>query len=94
MIYIVDGLKFDTDKMERIIAFKEHTETNYVACEIILNTMTDCTLYKSAKGNWLFTYYRNGIFKKRIVPEQEVKQLLLIHDWETYVKYFGEIEEG
>lgn len=94
MIYIVDGLKFNTDKMERVIAFKEHTEANCVVCEIILKTIKDCTLYKSAKGNWLFTYYYNGIFEKRILPEQEVKQLLLMHDWEVYEKYFGEIEEG
>ena len=58
MIFVIDNLKYDTDKMELISDKCEYTYT--LAFSFIIKKMSssgkDVKLWKSKKGNWLLTY--------------------------------------
>lgn len=103
MIFVIDNLKYDTDKMELISDKCEYTY-NWVF------TLThkewgsygkDVKLWKSQKGNWLLTYRtdydsRGTDYDSRGVKllENDVKKLLLKYDLSKYEELFGELEEA
>ena len=85
MIRIIDGLKYDTDKMELIA---KYTYGSFSICFGICNKT--CQIYKSKKGRYLKIY--NGIWIQ--ITENDVKRLLMAHDVTAYEKMFGEVEEA
>ncbi len=93
MIFVINNLKYDTDKMELISEKCEYQWTGpYTGIEY---DAKDVRLFKSVKGNWLLVYkanYSNEIGQS--LTEEKAKQLLLNYDLEVYEKLFGELEEA
>lgn len=96
MIFVIDKLKYDTDKMKLI---SEKCEYTYTWVFTLTQTEMrrygkDVKLWKSKKGNWLLTY-RTDYFSKGVkLREEEVKKLLLKYDLQKYEELFGELEEA
>lgn len=96
MIFIIDNLKYDTDKMELI---SEKCEYTYIWTFTLTNTKMrsygkNVKLWKSKKGNWLLTYRTDYASKAVKLLEEDVKKLLLEYDLSKYEELFGEIEEA
>jgi hypothetical protein len=100
MIFVIDNLKYDTDKMELIsdkCKYQVSIKNNllYVTSSFRENVL-DVKLWKSAKGRWLITYKRQGYVKysAQSLTETEVKDLLITYDLPKYEELFGELEEA
>lgn len=85
MIRIINGLKYDTDKMELIA---KYTYGSFSICNGIRKRT--CQIYKSKKGRYL--KIDGDIWIP--ITESDVKRLLMAHDVTTYEKIFGEVEEA
>lgn len=99
MIFIIDNLKYDTDKMEivsRKCIFKYIKYTSEFNGDFFDIYSRETILWKSKKGNWLVTYKKGSsstVYAEALTISQ-AKSLLLQYDIETYEKIFGEIEEA
>lgn len=96
MIFVIDNLKYDTDKMELI---SEKCEYFYTWVFMLTDTKMsspgkDVKLWKSKKGNWLLTYRTDYVSKGVKLLEEDVKKLLLEYDLQKYEELFGELEEA
>lgn len=96
MVFVIDNLKYDTDKMELI---SEECEYSYTWVFTLTNTKVssygkDVKLWKSKKGNWLLTYRTDYASKAVKLLEEDVKKLLLEYDLQKYEELFGELEEA
>ena len=96
MIFVIDNLKYDTDKMELI---SEKCEYSYTWVFKLTDTEMrsygkDVKLWKSKKGNWLLTYRTDYESIGVKLLEEEVKKLLLEYDLPKYEELFGELEEA
>ena len=96
MVFVIDKLKYDTDKMELI---SDKCEYTYTWTFLLTNTEMrsygkDVKLWKSKKGNWLLTYRTDYVSKGVKLLEEEVKKLLLEYDLQKYEELFGELEEA
>ena len=95
MVFIINKLKYDTDKMELV-----SEKCLYAYDTYWLNLKTkylgkNVKLWKSDKDNWLLTYGdscndENG----KAMSEEEAADLLLKYDLEKYEEIFGELEEA
>ena len=97
MIFVIDKLKYDTDKMKLVSEKCKYTYTR----RLILTTTEmsdygeDVKLWKSKKGNWLLTYRTDyGSTRGVKLLEKDVKKLLLDYDLSKYEELFGELEEA
>ena len=96
MIFVIDKLKYDTDKMELI---SEKCRYSYTWVFTLTNIEMssygkDVKLWKSKKGNWLLTYRTDYSSRGVKLLEEEVKKLLLKYDLQKYEELFGELEEA
>ena len=96
MVFVIDKLKYDTDKMELI---SEKCEYVYTWVFKLTNTEMssygkDVKLWKSKKGNWLLTYHTDYSSRAVKLLEEDVKKLLLKYDLQKYEELFGELEEA
>lgn len=96
MVFVINNLKYDTDKMELI---SDKCEYVYTWTFILTNTKMssygkDVKLWKSQKGNWLLTYRIDYVSKGVKLSEEDVKKLLLEYDLQKYEELFGELEEA
>lgn len=98
MVFVIDNLKYDTDKMELI---SEKCEYSYTWVFILTDTEMhgnahNVKIWRSKKGNWLVTYTKQGYFGNfaNTLTEIEVKSLLLRYDLSKYEELFGELEEA
>lgn len=96
MIFVIDNLKYNTDKMELI-----SDKCEYIYNWTFLLTQTkmrsygkDVNLWKSKKGNWLLTYRTDYDSIGVKLLEEDVKKLLLEYDLPKYEELFGELEEA
>ena len=96
MIFVINDLKYDTDKMELISEKCEYVYTytmfnGYDFC----SQGKDVQLWRSVHGRWLLTYNRglSTVYAKTLT-EQEVKNLLKKYDLDKYEALFGELEEA
>lgn len=96
MIFVIDNLKYDTDKMELISEKCEYTYTwVFTLTQTEMRSYgKDVKLWKSRKGNWLLTYNTDYTTKGVKLLEEYVKKLLLKYDLPKYEELFGEIEEA
>lgn len=96
MIFVIDNLKYDTDKMELISEKCEYIYTWKLTLANIerSNPGKDVKLWKSKKGNWLLTYRTDYASKGVKLLEKDVKKLLLEYDLSKYEEIFGELEEA
>ena len=93
MIFVINNLKYDTDKME-LISEKCEYQCRVLSTDIEYDA-EDVRLFKSVKGNWLLVYKANYSNKiGRALTEEEAKQLLLNYDLEVYEKLFGKLKEA
>ena len=83
MVFIIDRLKYDTDNMELISRYYQY---NYIKEEV--------KLFRNAKGRWLLTYNHGLHYYAKQLTEQDAKDILLKHDYKTYERLFGELEEA
>lgn len=96
MIFVINNLKYDTDKMELV---SEKCKYCYTWVLPLTNTEVssygkDVKLWKSKKGNWLLTYRTDYYSKGVKLLEKDVKKLLMNYDLSKYEEIFGEIEEA
>lgn len=98
MIFVIDNLKYDTDKMELI---SEKCNYSYEWVFQLTNTKMfgiahNVKIWRSKKGNWLVTYTKQGYSTNfaDTLSEIEVKSILLRDDLSKYEEIFGEIEEA
>ncbi len=82
MIFIKDDLKYDTNKMEKVIEYSE----------IYCGNTIKRAIYRSKKGRWcrlsLISGYKILFFGS--LSDSEVKEILSNRDIYTCEKYFGE----
>lgn len=96
MIFVIDNLKYNTDKMELI---SDKCEYFYTWVFTLTDTEMrsygkDVKLWKSKKRNWLLTYRTDYKSKGVKLLEEDVKKLLLKYDLQKYEELFGELEEA
>lgn len=96
MIFVIDNLKYNTDKMELISKKCEYTYNwKFTLANIDMCCHgKDVKLWKSKKGNWLLTYRTDYDSKGVKLLEEDVKKLLLKYDLPKYEELFGELEEA
>lgn len=96
MIFVIDKMKYDTDKMELI---SDKCKYTYSRTFVLTNTKMksygkDVKLWKSKKENWLLTYDTGYDSNGVKLLEEDVKKLLLEYDLQKYEELFGELEEA
>lgn len=88
MIFIINGLKWDTDKMKLI-----STKCMYKYLSIFgVYNYAKASLYQTKNDRWMITYETDRKSAKALSIE-EVKALLLTYDLDKYEELFGELEE-
>lgn len=100
MQFVINGLKYDTEKMEKVANVKKwyqvgtiFTRAAYPGKEV--GRTYDCQLWKSAKGNWLLTHEED--YAKtygQAIQEEEAKSLLMRYATDIYEKLYGDLEEA
>ena len=93
MIFVINGLKYDTDKMELVSERCKYYHTSTILGRHMLYTTDEVKVWKSRKDNWLLTYTYLCKHYAKALTEIEVKGLLMEYDLKTYEKIFGELEE-
>lgn len=96
MIFVIDNLKYDTDKMELIsdkCEYIYHWEFTLLKTKMS-GSGKDVKLWKSKKGNWLLTYNTDYQSKGVKLSDEDVKKLLMKYDLSKYEEIFGELEEA
>ena len=92
MIFVINGLKYDTDKLKLISDKCEHKYHSSYFHNTVYTVAAK--LYKSEKNNWLLTYEKPGKYCAKALVEDEAAKLLLLYDLEAYEEIFGELEEA
>ena len=98
MIFVIDNLKYDTDKMEKIANVKKWYKSDSWVLQGLtgeeLGYVYDCELWKSKKGRWLITRETDAKHYAEAIDEEDAKALLLRYDLEKYEELYGEVEEA
>ena len=95
MIFVINDLKYDTDKMELISEKCEYAYTYMMLGSEFHALGQDVQLCRSVRGRWLLTYTRgySTVYAKTLT-DQEAKNLLKKYDLDKYEELFGELEEA
>ena len=93
MVFVINKLKYDTDKMELVSEKCPYTYT-YKSIMPVKYSGRNVKLWKTAKDNWLLTYETSYDIRARSLDKNEVEGLLLKYDLEKYEEIFGELEEA
>lgn len=97
MMFVINGMKYDTEKMELITDVKKWYRINYIFTFFgkEVGKVYKCHLWKSKKGNWLLTHERDdGEKEGEAIEEEEAKNLLLRYEPSKYEELFEEIPEA
>lgn len=95
MVFVINNLKYDTDKMELVSEKCEYNYLSVIYGDICKFSGKNVKLFKSTKGNWLLTYEKDCHKSFAIaLNEEKAKDILLTHDLKAYEKMFGELEEA
>lgn len=96
MIFVIDNLKYDTNKMELISEKCEYIYNwKFTLANIEMSSYAkNVKLWKSKKGNWLLTFNTDYTSKGVKLLEKEAKKLLMKNDLSKYEELFGELEEA
>ena len=95
MVFVINNLKYDTDKMELVSEKCEYNYLTVICGDVCEFSGKNVKLFKSTKGRWLLTY--EGDWHKSFaiaLDEEKAKDILLTHDLKAYEKMFGELEEA
>ena len=95
MIFVINDLKYDTDKMELISKKCEHIYSYTMFGSEFSSYGHDVQLWRSLRGRWLLTYTRgySTVYAKTLT-EQEAKNMLKKYDLDRYEELFGELDEA
>lgn len=96
MIFVINGLKYDTDKMSLISKKCSWSyEVSFFGTPL-RSKAKKTNLYKSNKGNWMIAYTKDetGIWYAQALDEDIAKGLLMNGDLDAYEKLFGQLEEA
>ena len=95
MIFIVNDLKYDTDKME-LVSNKCKWQHEVLLHRNQYRTEYDvnANLYKSIHNRWLATYRYRGNMYAIALDEKRASNLLKRYDLKKYEQLFGELEEA
>ena len=95
MIFVINDLKYDTDKMELISKKCEHAYSYTIFGSEFSSYGQDVHLWRSVRGRWLLTYTRgySTVYAKTLT-EQEAKNMLKKYDLDRYEELFGELDEA
>lgn len=99
MLFIINGMKYNTDNMEKIADVKKWYQANDFLTRILypekeVGKTFDCELWKSQKGNWLLTHEVDYQKRGQAITEEEAKKLLMRYAPDIYEKEFEEIPEA
>ena len=99
MVFIINDMKYDTDKMEKVADVKKWYEVDNIFSRALyggekVGRYYHCELWRSEKGNWLLTHEVDHETYGQAISESEAKILLMIYDVETYEERYGEIIEA
>lgn len=78
MIFIVNNLKYDTDKMELVSERCEYYYSSNMFGYRIRYTTDEVKVWKSRKDNWLLTYKFSCKYYAKALTEIEVKELSIL----------------
>jgi len=95
---IIDNKIYDTDKADKIFSYQHKNSAPTIIKNLYYNFWENADIYKTKKGNY-FTYFSNTEgykekFRIETVSEEQVKLLIAQLDPVTFIKIFGELEEG
>lgn len=105
MVFIIENLKYDTDKMT-VISDKTEEFVKSQGFELrwarYLNSdplgeygrYISSTIYKSKNENYLETYEKDYKIIAKAICEEEVKEKLKRYDYEKYEELFGQLKEA
>lgn len=94
MIFVINNLKYDTDKMKLVSERCEYYHSSIMFGRLMHYTTDEVKVWKSRKGNWLLTYKFSCKYYAKALTEIKVKELLMEYDLKVYEKIFGELEEA
>lgn len=98
MVFIIQGRKYDTEKMEFISSVEKWYEFNssFLSSffEAGVGRTYKCDLYKSKKGNWMLTHEADSRIVAEAISEKEAKNLLIQNNPNKYEELFEEIPEA
>ena len=94
MIFAINNLKYDTDKMDLI---SEKCEYSYASALFNMQLRylgRDVKLWRSKNNRWLLTYNKDFNTVGKSLTEEEAKNLLIKYDLNKYEEIFGGLEEA
>lgn len=99
MLFVINGMKYDTEKMEKVAEVKKwYREDNFINQVMFpgqkVGRIYCCRLWRSPKGNWLLTHEKDHIDMGEAIKEKEARTLLMKYATETYENMFGELSEA
>lgn len=94
MIFVINDLKYNTDKMELVSTKCKYSYTSNLLGVSIHYLAKNVQIFKSLKNRWLLTYETEYENCAKALSEEETKKFLIQYDLEAYEKYFGELEEA
>lgn len=99
MLFIINGMKYNTDNMEKVADVKKWYRADDFLTRILypgkeVGKTFDCELWKSQKGNWLLTHETDYQKRGQAITEEEAKELLMRYAPDIYEKKFEEIPEA
>ena len=100
MKFVINGMKYDTDKMERMAKVQKWYKNDSALIQIMfpeqeVGRTYSCELWKSEKGNWLLTHEMD--YSKSMgeaITEEKAKELLMRYATPIYEEMFGELPEA
>lgn len=105
MVFVIDKLKYDTEKMD-LVSDKTKVKVDLIGFDLMLaqsiNNDPDgkyqrniqSNIYVSKKGRYLEIYSYYGKTYGKALDENAVRKKLMQYDLEKYEELFGKIEEA
>ena len=94
MVFVINNLKYDTDKMELISERCQYCYKSNILGTVVAFDANNVRLWRSRKGRWLLTYEAGPSTYAKAPSEYEAKNILVKYDLEVYEKIFMELEEA
>lgn len=92
MLFVINNLKYDTDKM-KLISTKCEWRWKGSLMDLYFDPR-EVKLFRSDKGRWLLVYKTDYKTVWQAMTEEAAKNLLKRFDIDAYEKMFGELEEA
>lgn len=93
MIFVINNLKYNTDKMELVSTKCKYSYPGKLLDVPMRYLAKNVQIFKSLKSHWLLVYKTDYENCAKALSEEEAKNFLMRYDLEAYEKYFGELEE-